>query len=517
MGIASLMETGACPADRLLAAISINCTAHAAPRSCRTEFIPFLLSVPDMRLIGLDFGSTTTSAMVARFSPRGGAERRSELTDLIIEFRSEPIFTPYVSESLDDAALAAWLDAWAATTGIDAEPFAGGGAIVTGLAAQARNAGVVRRLVRERFGETLIATADDPALESWLAFMGNCRDLSLAEPDRWFLNLDIGGGTTNVALGKAGRVERVGCYHFGAHHLQVEPGTWNITRLSAVGRRLLDALRIDRRPGDSLTPHETDRLLDFFVRALEAIVTGQARHALGTQANFLEQLPYDAPRDVSPVVTFSGGVGELLYRSVLEGIQPTTTAFGDAGGELAVRIARSNLLSAHLRTHTPVALGRATVLGLTVHHLQLSGSTLYLPRTEVLPLTELPIVGRVDDDPTDEQLDMALGLARHSARGACIAVRLSNASAAAVRSLGTRLAERLVRSAFPTDHPLVLLLDQNAGKTLGSYATRWGRLPVTLVVLDELPDRGAAFVTLGKPVEQLVPVSFYGIHSRTGI
>lgn len=466
-----------------------------------------------MRLIGLDFGSTTTSGLVARASARGGVERRSELTDLTIEFRSEPIFTPYEGESLDEAALAAWLDAWAATTYVDGERFAGGGAIVTGLAAQAHNACVVRRLVRDRFGETLIATADDPALESWLAFMGNCRDLSLTEPDRWFLNLDIGGGTTNVALGKAGRVERIGCYYLGAHHLQVEPGSWQITRLSAVGGRLFDALRIDRGPGDSLCAHEIDRLLDFFVEALEAIVMGQARNALGAQASFLEQLPYDAPQDVSPVVTFSGGVGELLYRSVLEGVQTTRTAFGDVGGELAARIARSSLLSAYLRSHTPVALGRATVLGLAVHHVQLSGGTLYLPRPGVLPLTELPIVGRVGDDATDQQLDLALGMARRSERGACIAVRLSDARAATVRSLGTRLAKRLERNVFPSDRPLVLLLDQNAGKTLGSYATRWGRLAVTLVVLDELPDRGAAFVTLGKPVEQLVPVSFYGILS----
>lgn len=467
-----------------------------------------------MRLIGLDFGSTTTSALVARASARGGAERRSELTDLTIEFRSEPIFTPYDGESLDETALAAWLDAWAAT-GIGGEPFAAGGAIVTGLAAQAHNAGVVRRLVRERFGETLIATADDPALESWLAFMGNCRDLSLAQPDRWFLNLDIGGGTTNVALGKAGRVERVGCYYLGAHHVQVVPGTWQITRLSAIGGRLLDALRTDRGPGDALAPDETDRLLDFLVDALEGIVTGQTRHALGSQTRFLEQLPYAAPPDVSPVVTFSGGVGELVYRSVLEGVPTTTTAFGDLGGELAERIARSNLLSAHLRTHTPVALGRATVLGLAVHHVQLSGGTLFLPRPEVRPLAELPIVARIGNETTDEQLDMAFGLARHSAGGACLAVQLSDARAATVRSFGMRLAERLERNAFPSNRPLVLLLDQNAGKTLGSYATRWGRLPITLVVLDELPDRGAAFVTLGKPIEQLVPVSFYGVSPAT--
>ena len=471
--------------------------------------------MPDIRLIGLDFGSTTTSGLLARASARGGAQCRSELTDLVVEFRSEPIFTPFLGESLDEARLAAWLDEWWRACGSDGPP-AGGGAIVTGLAAQAHNAGVVRRLVQQRFGETLIATADDPALESWLAFMGNCRELSLAEPDRWFLNLDIGGGTTNVALGKSGHVERVGCYYLGARHLQFEPGTTQITRLSAVGRRLLDALQIGRRPGESLATDELTRLLDFSLQALEHIVTGKTRHALGALVDVLEQLPYDAPRDVTPVVTFSGGVGEWVYRCALGGERPATTAYGDLGGELAWRICQSPLLSADLHSHTPQALGRATVLGLAAHHVQLSGGTLYLPRPQVLPLTELPIVGRLRDAASDEQIDTALGLARRGSRGGCLAVQLDDPRAAAVRLLGARLAERLERSGYPPDRPLVLLLSQNVGKTLGNYATRWGRLPVTLVALDELPDRGAAFVTLGKPVEQLVPVSFYGLLHLTG-
>lgn len=469
--------------------------------------------MPELRLIGLDFGSTTTSGVVARATARGGADRTSELTDLAIEHRSEPVFTPFEGELLDERRLSDWLDQWRKTSEVAGQQVAAGGAIVTGLAAQAHNASVVRRLVQERFGETLIVTADDPSLESWLAFMANTRDLSLAEPDRWFLNFDIGGGTANIALGRAGRVERVGCYAIGARHLQFEPGTLHITRLSAIGRRLLDQLRIDRQPGDSLASGELAELLGRLVEALESIGSAKLRQALGKPAEFLEQLPYEPPTDVAPIITYSGGVGELIYQIVQSGTRPATTAYGDLGGELAWRIVQSPTLAAHLTSHAPFALGRATVLGLAVHHVQLCGGTFYLPRPGILPLAELPIVGRLTDDASDEQIDSVLRLARCGNRGACLAIHVSDVRAASIRSLGNRLAERFERISFPHDRPLVVLLNANVGKTLGNYATRWGRLAVTLVVLDELPDRGAAFVTLGTPSGQLVPVSFYGVAS----
>ncbi|HEX7446162.1 MAG TPA: ethanolamine ammonia-lyase reactivating factor EutA [Pirellulales bacterium] len=467
--------------------------------------------MPEIRLIGLDFGSTTTSGVVARANARGGADRASEFTDLTIEHRSEPVFTPFDGESLDPPRLADWLDQWMRAAGISGQQVAAGGAIVTGLAAKADNAGIVRRLVHERFGETLIATADDPALESWLAFMANARDLSLVEPDRWFLNLDIGGGTTNVALGKAGGVERVGCYAIGARHLQFEAGTLRITRLSAIGRRLLDGLNIVRQPGDLLADGELNSLLEFHVDALASIVCGRPGQSLGVATDFLEQVPYDSPADAAPVVTFSGGVGELIYQIARSGARPATTAYGDLGGELAWRIAQSPKLSGNVTSHAPLAQGRATVLGLAIHHVQLCGGTFYLPRPGILPLVDLPVVGRLTEDASDEQIDAALRLARRGDRGACLAIEINDVRAASIRSLGQRLAERLDGGGFPLDRALVILLNRNVGKTLGSYATRWGRLAVTLVVLDELPDRGAAFVTLGKPAGQLVPVSFYGV------
>src|SRR5437764_10659969 len=107
-------------------------------------------------------------------------------------------FTPLCDDRLDEQALAAHLDGWLAAGGVTPAEVFGGGALLTGLTAQKDNAAALVRLIRRRLGDALIATADDPCLESWLAFMGSCAALSRAHAERYFLNLDIGGGTTNL-------------------------------------------------------------------------------------------------------------------------------------------------------------------------------------------------------------------------------------------------------------------------------------------------------------------------------
>lgn len=459
-----------------------------------------------VRLIGLDFGSTTTSGVVARATLHAGADRSSELSDVTIVHRSEPIFTPFRGTEIDEPGLAAWLDDWSRAAGVTGVEIAGGGAIVTGLAAKASNACVVRKLVRQRFGDTLIATADDPALESWLAFMANCRDLSLTEPDETFLNLDIGGGTTNVALGQAGQVRAVDCYNIGARHVRFTSGSYEITGFSEVGERLLNELSLAW--SGILNAPQMSALVNYLVEALEAIVEGRTDSRLSI---FDSGLTQSKVQNQESKIVFSGGVGELIYRAALGNELPRTTAYGDLGIDLARRIVESPILSKDLRSHTPVALGRATVLGLAVNHVQLSGATLFLPNRSLLPLAESPIVGRLTGHSTDEQMMTAFGLASHRIAGACVAVELPDAKYQTVRGFGSRLAAALETMRFPAEQPLVLLVNQNVGKTLGQYATRWGKLPVTLVVLDELPDRGAAFATLGRPQDQVVPVSFFGL------
>src|SRR5205807_7337842 len=135
----------------------------------------------------------------------------------------------------------------------------------TGLAARAATAAAAVGLVRRRLGDALVATADDPCLESWLAFLGSCAGLSRAQPDTPVLNLDVGGGTTNLALGKAGEVLRTGCLFVGARHIQVDPGTYRIVRLSRYAAALLDHLGIRKGIGACLSTAEVDAVLGFYL------------------------------------------------------------------------------------------------------------------------------------------------------------------------------------------------------------------------------------------------------------
>jgi len=476
-------------------------------------------SASAVRLVGLDVGTTTTSFLVASARMlRNCVTGRNEFGELRQVFRPEAVFTPFSGDALDALALETQLDRWLAATNLDSANVASGGVIVTGLAARSANAAAVKDVVRRRFPQALVAATDDPCLESWLAFMGNTLALSISQPESPFLNLDIGGGTTNVAWGVAGEVRRCGCYYVGARHIQVEPGTYRARALSSFATALLDELAVPHAVGYDLTPGHLGALLDFYVDLLESVVSGQSQPAgrgrpddsvrcLHCQTAFVPP----ETRGKVPIITLSGGVGELAYRHARGEPLPETTAFGDLGIDLARRICQSRVLGRNLNSHVPAGLGRATVQGLTLHGSEISGSTLFLPDPRILPLNDLPILGTFGETTSDDELVALFDLARRASAGACLCVQLETLNAPSVKRLGGRLAPLLERLAGTSSGPLVLLTSGNVGKTLGQYATRWGRLSTKLVVIDEIPNRSAQFVTIGAPREGLVPVSFHGL------
>jgi ethanolamine utilization protein EutA len=470
-----------------------------------------------VQLVGLDFGTTTSSAVVASARlVRAAATGRVELDEVRECYRSPLVFTPLDGDDrLDVRRLGAHLDAWLAAGGVRPGEVFGGGALLTGLTAQKDNAAALVRLVRGRLGDALVATADDPCLESWLAFLGSCGGLSRAHPQQAILNLDIGGGTTNLALGRAGEVLRTGCLFVGARHIQVAPGGYRIVKLSRYARALLDHLGVRKGPGDSLAGAEVEAIIAFYLRLLEAAATGDSAPFEWPVGRLHEQVPFRLPADVGDrAVTFSGGVGELVYGHVQGQPWPPPTHYGDLGIDLARRIVASPVWSGHLRRFRPASAGRATVYGLLRHSTEVSGSTLFLPRPEILPLADVPILGSLDAATGDDRLRDLVGLVRRSGRGGCLQVSVGGQGAAAVRGLGQKIARALRDTSFPAARPLVLLVRENLGKILGHYATEWGALPVEVVVIDEVTLRDAQYAHVGAPRGPVVLVSFYGLNPQ---
>ncbi len=446
-------------------------------------------------LVGFDIGSTTLRAGFAEAKiVRNAGARGSEFGQLEERAHSEPTLTPFVGNDLDGKKIIAWIDHCFEAAHIAPSDLFGGGGLLTGLAARAPNAQVVAQALRSRLANAVITTADDPKLEAWLAFQGSVGALSRAHPHRIIVNLDIGGGTTNIALGRAGQVLWTGYSWIGARHVVVFPGNYQIERLSEFGRKTLDSLGISKHAGDELTSTEVETIVTTWVRQIEALVDDPEMLSLGQCSR----------ADVH--VAFSGGVGELFYSLRERRRMPERSPWGDLGLELAQAMAKSPALNQ--RVVISESMGKATLYGLLEHQTQISGATVFLPRPDILPLGDLPIVGIFDANAPQDELFRIVAFARASRAGACAIVRNVPRGAAEIRALGQRIGAALHE--HPVDRPLVLLVDKNAGKALGGYATDWGNSPRPIVVLDELTPAAAQFIHVGRAMGGMVSVSFHG-------
>ncbi len=292
-------------------------------------------------------------------------------------------------------------------------------------------------------------------------------------------------------------------------------GSYQLCAISSFGQTLLDELGIHISLGDVLSAVQRKAIISWYIAALEAIVSADSDFFKSTAGRHTEQLALHLPVLDKPLaVTFSGGVGELLYRHLQGETLPGTTHYGDLGIDLALAIAANPCLVGDANRLVPENRGRATVYGLTLHNTEISGTTLFLPRPEILPLKDLPIVARLSTSASLAQLVDAITLAARSEGGACLQLLDDGAPPRLddIRQLGARLAGAIAQVAVSANWPLVLLLESNAGKALGNYASDWGRLPCNLVVIDEVRERHAHFINLGKPHQQIVPVAFYGVH-----
>lgn len=478
-------------------------------------------------MVGFDFGSTTSSAMVAHARVgQNSATGRMAFGYPDVIYRSEPVFTPFEHDRLDENVLREYLDCWLKESGIKTKELFSGGAIITGLATEKANADRITELVKERVGEAIIATASDPSLESWLAFMGSCSALSSCYSDRPIINLDIGGGTTNPALGLNGNVLATGCYFIGARHFQFEPGTYRLIAISKYGGVLMEYLGISRGVGEDLEISERDAILEFYRAMLEEIVCGNGNFTDIPATQIHTQVPL-VVKELSkkPVITFSGGVGELIYQHAVGRPLPETTYFGDLGIDLARSIMASPLLASSVSDLVPENMGRATVYGLAIHSTEISGATLFLPRKQLLPLHDVPIVGRMPMDAEEVEIRQLIRMIARSGRGGAIQITAASEERKEegilkeppieklerVKALGNKIHTAILAERIKPDSPLVLIVPYNCGKSLGNYASNWRKIAADIIVIDEIPERNAHFVNIGRIRNNIVPVSFYGV------
>jgi ethanolamine utilization protein EutA len=150
-------------------------------------------------------------------------------------FRSPVTLTPYQSEErIDDAKLRTIIDTAYSEAALKPGDIDAGVVILTGEALRRENAQAIAGLIAEQGGDFVCATAGHH-MEAMLAGYGSGAARVSSDQGKRILNIDIGGGTTKLALVENGRVIATAAIHIGGRLAVVdEAGT--LVRLDPAGQ-----------------------------------------------------------------------------------------------------------------------------------------------------------------------------------------------------------------------------------------------------------------------------------------
>ena len=168
--------------------------------------------------VGIDIGSSGTQVIFSRINLRRMGEELSSRYFVVSRetlFQSPVSLTPYRSEELiDDAELGAIIDRAFADAGLHPDDIDTGVVILTGEALRRENAEAIASLLAEQRGEFVCATAGHH-MESMLAAFGSGAARVSHDSGKRILNVDIGGGTTKLAVVERGKVMATAAVHVG--------------------------------------------------------------------------------------------------------------------------------------------------------------------------------------------------------------------------------------------------------------------------------------------------------------
>ena len=424
--------------------------------------------------VGLDVGTTSTQLVVSRLTVENRASSFAvpdmDITERNVLYKSPVYFTPLLDEShVDGAAIRAIVEEEYREAGIRREDVDTGAIIITGETSRKENARAVLDALSDYAGDFVVATAG-PDLESVLAAKGAGAVELSRNTGRPVLHMDIGGGTSNLALIEDGKILRTGCLNVGGRLIKFDK-KGEITYISKVLSGIFH-----QRPGEIATQPELHELAETLTQALEMAA------GLRQTADLMEKLLTEetgqtwTPPDREVVLSFSGGVADCIAREL------PWNEFGDLGPILGQTIRKSRLCRGQY------ALGRetirATVIGAGSYSTQLSGSTVYSQNVR-FPLKNLPVVR--------ENSGFHEGSVVLSVPGTV------SPTYAQVREI----AQKLVESQPPE---LYLCLEADMAKALGQALA--ARLPpdTRILCIDRVRVGEDSYLDIGEPVGGAFPV-----------
>jgi len=469
--------------------------------------------------VGIDVGTATSQIIFSRLVLRRlGRELSSRfvVTERKTLYLSPVHFTPYTRgrERIDEQALGRLVDAAYQEAGITPEQVDTGAIILTGEAIRRDNARAIADLFAAQRGNFVCASAGHN-FEALLSAHGSGAVALSAERQSRVLNIDIGGGTTKLAVAEGGKVLSTAAFHVGGRLLAIDDDGV-ISVLEPGGQSLARQVGFQWQVGDHVTAAQFEKLADHMARA---VLTIAQEENLAPELESLWLTPALSGAKNYDSVVFSGGVGEYVY-----GME--TNSFGDLGaplGKALRRLINDGALAWPLAPARECI--RATVMGAAQHTVQVSGNTIYRSNNGLLPRKNLQVLRPpVDLSDTIDSSALARAIAGHFQ---AFDLREGEAEVALVfRWGGPPAAIRIaafcrgliegLSDTVKSGRPIYLVFDNDLAGLVGTILKNDFELKNDLLAIDGVTLHDFDFIDLGKALEPsgTVPVTIKSLVFR---
>jgi ethanolamine utilization protein EutA len=466
----------------------------------------------ELSTIGIDIGSSTSHLLFAKVLLQRhtqGLSSRFVVVHRQVVWRSPIMLTPFLPDGTIDAAkLGAFIADCYREAGMAREDVDSGAVILTGEAIKRHNARAIDELFAAEAGKFVCATAGHK-LECTLAAHGAGAVKLSKEREDCILHVDIGGGTTKLALIDKGAFVGVAAFAVGGRLIAADDAG-DFTRVDEPARLVADALGISTDAASLADPQARHAIARRLAGIAVDYILGVPPDPLGQSLLLTTPLPRTA---MPAAITFSGGVSEYLFG--YEGRD-----YGDIARLLADELRTALKQRTALKLIDPGQRIRATVIGASQFTVQVSGKTIHLPRPGVLPVHNVPVVHVGLESGVD--LGGAIDGAAITAaiRAGLVRLDLDADSRVAIAFSWAgdpdypriAAAGRAIMAAVAPDgrrtRPLLLMIDGDIGKTIGRILTQELGLPGDLVSIDGVQLAELDFVDVGELISPpgVVPV-----------
>jgi len=335
--------------------------------------------------VGIDIGSSTSHLIFSRLTLKRevsffNMSNRFVMVNREVIYQSPIIFTPLIDRyTIDIDSVVKFCEEEYKKAGITSDEIETGAVIVTGETAKKQNADEIVRRLSSKSGKFVSAVAG-VNLESLLSAMGSGIVPQSGYRQKTILHVDVGGGTSNMAIASMGQVLSTSCINVGGRLLGIDKD-FKIWRIDGPTEFLMKELGMSYEIGNIIPEEDARTIAHEYAKALVEVMRGPTTSIIAKELMMADDLDFSIPIDE---VSFSGGVAEMIYGGDDEGYE-------DIGKYLAEEI-RLQIEELGLSIAEPASKIRATVIGAGSFSLSISGSTTFHYDNIDLPIENVPVV-----------------------------------------------------------------------------------------------------------------------------